>query len=591
MQVKPVVMCSRICYVFNTNTCTGISTIDTQTRMTNLLSEIYGSGPAAQILPDYDAMVREHAADLDTAPSHLTKARSWLIAYPDHILGSDETSLGTLGGFISSRLRPDVGGVHILPCFPWSSDDGFSVMDYDEIDDQYGTWADIERIGAAGDLMLDAVVNHSSAQGEWFRAWRSGTPEFADFFRTEDPQADLSAVVRARQHPLLTKFETSMGDQWVWTTFSEDQADLDYRNPELLLAIVRVLLNYARHGASAIRLDAVGFLWKQAGTPSIHLVETHKIVQLMRAILDATYPEVLLVSETNVPHRENISYLGDGTVPEADMVYQFPLPPLTLHAFGTGDATVLKNWLTTINGIPPETTYFNFLASHDGVGLRPLEGIVDAADVQTIVDACLANGGLVTSRADADGTPVPYELNGTWFDLIRGQHTGDTAMRRHIASHALMFALRGEPAIYLQALLAAPNATDLAKATSEPRAINRRRFSIDEINESLDDSDTPMAESLSALLGMLSWRRESDAFHPIAQQRILSTPSTIVGIERAASSGASARVHVNVSDTSVAIPSDYSGEVRGFNITPSSTDIVLGPYGVAWTTPATPHDA
>jgi glycosidase len=550
--------------------------------MKNLLSEIYGSGLAAQMLPEYEAVIREHSMDLDTVPSHLDKARSWLIAYPDHILGSEETSLEALGGFVSSRLRPDMDGVHILPCFPWSSDDGFSVMDYDDIDERYGTWTDIERIGAAGDLMLDAVVNHASVQGEWFRAWRSGTPEFADFFRTEDPQADLSAVVRARQHRLLTKFETSMGDRWVWTTFSEDQADLDYRNPELLLAIVRVLLNYARHGASAIRLDAVGFLWKQAGTPSIHLVETHKIVQLMRGILDSTYPDVLLVSETNVPHRENISYLGDGTVPEADMVYQFPLPPLTLHAFGTGDSTVLKNWLATINGIPPKTTYFNFLASHDGVGLRPLEGIVDAADVQMIVEACLANGGLVTSRADADGTPVPYELNGTWFDLIRGQYTGNTAMQRHIASHALMFALRGEPAIYLQALLAAPNATDLAEATSEPRAINRRRFLIDEVNRSLDDPNTPMAKSLSALLEMLSWRGESDAFHPIAQQHVLSTPSTIVGIERVAPSGAFARVYVNVSDASVAIPNDHDGEIRGFNITPSSADIVLGPYGVAW---------
>jgi len=547
--------------------------------MKNLLSEIYGPGPAAQILPSYEAMIREHATDLVTAPCHLNQARSWLIAYPDHILGSGVTSLGTLGGFVTSRLRPDMDGVHILPCFPWSSDDGFSVMDYDDIDERYGTWADIERIGAAGNLMLDAVVNHASTQGEWFRAWQSGTPEFAHFFRTEDPQADLSAVVRARRHPLLTEFETSMGDLWVWTTFSEDQADLDYRNPELLLAIVRVLLNYARHGASAIRLDAVGFLWKKAGTPSIHLVETHKIVQLMRAILDATYSGVLLVSETNVPHQENISYLGDGTVPEADMVYQFPLPPLTLHAFGTGDATVLKNWLTTINGIPKKTTYFNFLASHDGVGLRPLEGIVDAADVQMIVEACLANGGLVTSRADADGTPVPYELNGTWFDLIRGQHTGDVAMQRHIASHALMFALRGEPAIYLQALLAAPNATDLAETTSEPRAINRRRFSIDEVNRSLDDPDTPMAKSLSALVEMLSWRGESDAFHPIAQQHVLSTPSTIVGIERVAPSGASVRVYVNVSDTSATISNDQDG------------DIVLGPYGVAWISPAIAHDA
>ena len=529
----------------------------------------------------------EYASGQDAAPDHLHEARSWLIAYPDHISGSGESSLSALGDFVSTRLRPRIDGVHILPCFPWSSDDGFSVMDYTEIDGRYGTWSDIEQIGSAGDLMLDAVVNHASVQGEWFHAWQSGDVGFADFFRVEDPDADLAGVVRARQHPLLTRFATSEGDRWVWTTFSEDQADLDYRNPELLLAITNVLLNYARHGASAIRLDAVGFLWKEAGTASIHLDETHKIVQLMRAVLDVTYPDVLLVSETNVPHRENISYLGDGTGREADMVYQFPLPPLTLHAFGTGDATALKKWLATINGIPSTTTYFNFLASHDGVGLRPLEGLVDRAEVDAIVEACVDNGGLVSSRADSIGIPVPYELNGTWFDLIRGPHTGAIAMQRHIASHALMFSLRGEPAIYLQALLAEPNAVDLADETSDPRSINRRRFSINDVNEALDDSDTQSAKSLTALLEMLAWRKESDAFHPIAQQRVLDTPPSVVGIERVAPSGTTARVYINVADTPVTVHDDLGGDIRGFGVTSSGSGIQLGPYGTAW---ILPHD-
>jgi sucrose phosphorylase len=463
-------------------------------------------------------------------------------------------------------------------------------MDYAEIDERYGTWTDVERIGTAGDLMLDAVVNHASVEGIWFGAWRSGDENFADFFRTEDPDADLSEVVRAREHPLLTTFETSSGKQSVWTTFSEDQADLDYRNPNLLLAIIEVLLGYARHGATAIRLDAVGFLWKEAGTPSIHLPETHKIVQLMRAVLDVTYPDVLLVSETNVPHRENISYLGDGRIPEADMVYQFPLPPLTLHAFGTGDATVLKSWLETINGIPPTTTYFNFLASHDGVGLRPLEGLVDATEVQDIVDACMENGGLVKSRTDSDGNSVPYELNGTWFDLIRGSHADEAALQRHIASHALMFSLRGEPAIYLQALLAEPNDLDLAIATSESRSINRRRFSIDALNAALDDPDTLAAKSLSTLLKMLAWRNESEAFQPIATQRVLKTPSTVVGIERCAASGAKATVLINVSDMAVTLPGEFTGESRGFGATSSPTEVHLAPYGVAWITSLAPPE-
>lgn len=568
-----------------------MTTIDTELRLRAALRDVYGHESATAIWPRFETLIAEHAADPRPMSSHLHEARSWLIAYPDHISSPDKTPLETLGDFVSSRLQPCIGGVHILPCFPWSSDDGFSVKDYHEIEPSYGTWSDIERIGSEGELMLDAVVNHASSRGEWFEAWRSGRDGYSDFFRTEDPDADLSGAVRARQHPLLTKFDTFWGDEWVWTTFSEDQVDLDYRNPELLLAVVGVLLDYARHGASAIRLDAVGFLWKEAGTPSIHLMQTHRIVQLMRAILDATYPNVLLVSETNVPHRENISYLGDGTVPEADMVYQFPLPPLTLHAFGTGDATVLKTWLTTINNIPPTTTFFNFLSSHDGVGLRPLEGLVDSAEVEAIVEACTANGGLVTSRIDTNGDPVPYELNATWFDLIRGEHTGERAMQRHVASHGLMLALRGEPAIYLQALLAERNASDVAEATSEPRAINRRRFSIEDIDAALADPDSLMAQSLTAVLDMLSWRCESEAFHPIASQRIIPTPPTVIGIEREAPSGTTARVYVNVSEVTVSIRDDRAGDVRCLNAETSPDTISLGPYGLAWVLHTTRRDA
>ncbi|MEN8237728.1 MAG: alpha-amylase family glycosyl hydrolase, partial [Actinomycetota bacterium] len=296
-------------------------------RLAELLNEVYGSEAGGEVHERFEALIAQHRPRTHNASDHLHSTDSWIISYPDHMSGHQGTPLEILDAFVQRRLSPFVTGVHILPCFPSSSDEGFSVMDYVEIDEQYGTWADIEHIASHGNLMLDAVVNHASTQGDWFKQWQAGIPPFDGFFRTEDPNADLSRVVRARQHPLLTKFETSHGERWVWTTFSRDQADLDYRNPEVALAMTNVILTYARHGATAIRLDAVGFLWKEAGTSSIHLDNTHRLVQLLRATLDATYPNVLLVSETNVPHAENISYLGDGSTPEADMVYQFPLPP------------------------------------------------------------------------------------------------------------------------------------------------------------------------------------------------------------------------------------------------------------------------
>lgn len=554
------------------------STAAARDRIDGLLSDIYGGTLDSSVRRAFRALVDGHHA---SDGGEGARPCAWLITYPDHV-SDDRAPLAVLREVLDHLLPDQVEGVHVLPCYPSSSDEGFSVKDYTTIDPSFGSWSDIEALARTRHVMLDAVVNHASAQGTWFDEWRRGVPGRAGFFRTEDPTADLTAVVRAREHPLLTRFQTSDGDRWVWTTFSPDQVDLDYRNPAVALAVAEVLLTYAAHGARAIRLDAIGFLWKQAGTPSIHLPETHRVIQLMRAVLDATYPYVALVTETNVPHAENVSYLGDGTVREADMVYQFPLPPLTLHAFATGDATVLETWLRAIGGLPPHTTFFNFLSSHDGVGLRPLEGLVSREDVDLLVAACRANGGRVSSRSGPDGSSVPYELNATWYDLIRGPHGGDDALARHLGSHALMFALRGEPAVYLQSFVAEPNATDLAASTGVARSMNRRRFRFEDLKRRLEDPTTNAARSVDGLGRMLAWRSASSAFDPLAAQRVLDTPAGIVGIERVSADGSVARVHVNVSGSVVSIPRERPTTVRGFRVEADTSGLRVGPWGVGF---------
>ena len=548
------------------------------TRIEVLLDAIYGDR-ADRTVDELASLVEAHRAE-DLGSGRPT---AWLIAYPDHIQGSG-SSLAELGAFADARLPAEFEGLHILPCFPSSSDEGFAVMDYHEIDPAFGTWADIEELARHRHVMLDAILNHASARGRWFSAWRSGDPQFAGFFRTEDPETDLSAVVRARQHPLLTPFETADGEQWVWTTFSADQVDLDFRTPAVAVAATDIVLTYASHGARAIRLDAVGFLWKEAGTSSIHLPQTHQLIQLLRAALDATYPDVVLISETNVPHVENLSYLGDGTVREADLVYQFPLPPLTLHAFATGDATVLKEWLRSLEGLPEHVRFFNFLASHDGVGLRPLEGMVDTTEVQALVAMCEANGGLVNHRTAPDGSRTPYELNATWFDLIRGDRRDDDAMARHLASHALLVALAGEPAIYLQALLGEHNAIDLASETGAARSINRRRFRADELGSMLDDPTSTAARSVDGIGQLLAWRASSPAFGPDSVQRMLDTPPELIGIEREGPGGETARVYVNVADRTIEVEGD-ADRLHGFRTTPIDLGASVGPWGTAWFLP------
>ncbi|MDJ0791769.1 MAG: alpha-amylase family glycosyl hydrolase [Acidimicrobiia bacterium] len=574
-----------------------------QLRIEGLLDDLYGDRSTPELKAAFADLIvtaedRNRTPEATTRPT-ADRPTAWLIAYPDHITG-EHTPLRELGAFADTWLPSEVEGIHVLPCFPSSSDEGFSVMDYHAIDPAFGTWDDISALAEERHLMLDAVLNHASAQGVWFAAWRQGDPARAGFFRTENPDADLSDIVRAREHPLLTEFPTAGGPRWVWTTFSADQVDLDYRNPAVARAAAEVIVEYAAHGATAIRLDAVGFLWKEVGTPSIHLPQTHQLIQLLRAVLDATYPDVVLISETNVPHVENISYLGDGSVAEADLVYQFPLPPLTLHAFTTGDATILSSWLRSLEDLPDHVRFFNFLASHDGVGLRPLEGLVARDEVGELVTACLANGGLVNHRTGPDGRQTPYELNATWFDLIRGPTDGDDALARHLASHAVMLALAGEPAIYLQAMIAEPNDVGLAEQTGAARSINRTRFSSAELGERLSDPSTTTARSVAGIADMLAWRASTPLFGPSGGQRVLETGPDVIGIERFGtdsqsgdSQGASsrrassqrARVFVNVTGREVHVEGLPGSRLVGFRVSTTDDGAQIGPWGTAWFLP------
>lgn len=553
-----------------------------------LLAEIYGPDVADRMAPSVEDVLAGHEARRAEAPTELWTERDvWCITYPDQFQRPGIAPLSTLAAFLDTHLVGLINGVHVLPFFPSTSDEGFAIADHDAVDPRLGSWEDIEAISSRWRLMVDAVVNHASVQGRWFEAWRSGDPAFSDFFRTADPDVDLSRVVRARRHPLLTAFDTAAGQRWVWTTFSADQADLDYRNPEVLIRVLEVVLGYAAHGADVIRLDAVGFLWKEEASPSIHLPQTHRIIQFLRACLGTCYPGVVVITETNVPHEENLSYLGAAGVKEAHAVYQFPLPPLTLHAFATQDATRLAAWLDALEEPRQGTSYLNFLSSHDGVGLRPLEGLIDPADVDLLTAQAEGNGGLVSLRAAAKGTTAPYELNATWFDLIRGPTTGEDALARHLASHAVMLAARGIPALYVQSLLAAENDTAGAATTGRARAINRRRFvDIDALEAELGDPASRAARSLTALGQMIDLRTASRAFHPDARQAILDTPPAVLGIARSSSSGpasaAGARVYVNVAGHPVKIVGE-KGPVRGgHRWRADGGTLELGPWGNAW---------
>ncbi len=333
-----------------------------------------------------------------------------LITYGDQIKEVNKPPLESLHGFIKQYMEESISGIHILPFYPYTSDDGFSVTDYFQVNPDLGVWGHVEEMAQDFDLMFDAVINHISAKSEWFQEYINGNAAYEDFFIEADPALDYSSVRRPRALPLLSPYATSRGTKYIWTTFSEDQIDLNYQSEKVLLKIIQLLFFYIAKGARYLRLDAIGFLWKEQNTSCIHLDKTHKIIQLFRDIFEAVAPDTVIITETNVPHKENISYLGDGSN-EAHMVYQFPLPPLTLHTFLTGNARILLEWAEAISPLSEQTTFFNFLASHDGIGVTPVKEILTEEEIEEMVEKVQEYGGYVSYKNNGNGTKSPYELN------------------------------------------------------------------------------------------------------------------------------------------------------------------------------------
>jgi glucosylglycerate phosphorylase len=469
----------------------------------------------------------------------MTEQDAVLITYGDQIQETGQPLLHTLADFLNEKLEGTVNFVHILPFYPYSSDDGFSVIDFYQVDPALGAWDDIERVGKNFRLMFDAVVNHISHHSEWFQGYRQGKAPYQDYFISMDPNTDLSQVVRPRALPLLTEVETKQGTRYVWTTFSDDQIDLNYANPQVLVEMIDILLFYIEHGAEIIRLDAIAYLWKEAGTSCIHLPQTHAVVKLFRAILDVVAPQVVLITETNVPHEDNISYFGDslpgiGRTDEAQMVYQFPLAPLVLHTFHTGNTTALSEWAASLNTPSPGATFFNFIASHDGIGVNPARGILNEAEIQELVDRIKAHGGQVSYKTNADGSKSVYELNITLYDALNDPNSPNDKidMMRFMASQVIMLSLAGVPGIYIHSLFGSRNCHRCVEKTRRARSINREKFQRHALEAELDTNGSLKGGVFTRYKQLLDLRKDHTAFHPAGNQQVLDLNKTIFGLLR-----------------------------------------------------------
>ncbi|MBC3766221.1 sugar phosphorylase [Neptunicella marina] len=455
-----------------------------------------------------------------------------LITYGDSIEKEGEKPLQTLHCFLERYCKPYINSVHILPFFPYSSDDGFSVIDYSSVNESLGNWTHIAQIADDYRLMADLVINHCSARSAWFDNFIKGEGQGHDFFYTASPQDDLSQVVRPRTSPLLRETVTANGEQHVWCTFSHDQVDFDFRNPEVLITFISIIRQYLDNGVRLFRLDAVAFLWKQIGTPCINLEQTHEAVRLIRTLIEHAQPDAVIITETNIPNRENLAYFGNAN--EAHAIYNFSLPPLLLNTLITGDCTYLKNWMMSMPPAQNGTTYFNFIASHDGIGLRPAEGLLEERELNTLLSTMQQFGGRVSWRVADNGQQKPYEINIALFDALQGTTAGQDkwGMERFVCAHTIMFGLEGIPGLYVHSLLATGNDYDRLANTNQNRSINRHRWNYDKLESELSNQHSQHAKAHKRLTSLLQKRTAQPAFHPNATQFTLQLGSQLFGYWR-----------------------------------------------------------
>jgi len=513
----------------------------------NRLIFLYGEATATATMPELERILQVYYAhkptemtEKDFDPSErFTEKDVILITYGDILRGKERSPLATLAKFCDTYLEGTINTLHILPFFPYSSDRGFSIIDFETVDPNLGTWEDIEDLENRYQLMFDGVINHVSSKSRWFQEFLNGNPYYWDFFLNFVSPVDLTPeqrrlIFRPRTSDILVQFQTINGPKYVWATFSRDQIDLNYRNPHVLMRVIEILLLYVRHGADIIRLDAVTYLWIEPGTPCIHLDQTHEIVKLFRDVLDTVAPGVSLITETNVPHAQNISYFGNGH-DEAQMVYNFSLPPLVLHTFYTEDTTDLSRWATSLIKVSNTTFFFNFLDSHDGIGLMPVKEILQKEAIEYLIQRAQEHGGYISYKTDETGGEEAYEINITWFSALNHKDSDEDIafqVRRFVASRIIALVLQGVPGIYLHSLIGTRNDIEAVLATKTKRDINRTVIDAEAFSNALKDPFSKVSRINRELGRLITIRTKQSAFHPNGKQRVLMISPAIFSVLR-----------------------------------------------------------
>ena len=463
----------------------------------------------------------------------ISEKTSLVICYGDNVNSNQKSSIEVFQNFFKKNLKKYFNAIHFLPFYPSSSDSGFAVKDHYKIEKRIGSWSDIKKISKSSHVMADIVINHSSARGLWFKNFLKKKRPGKDYFLTVNSKFNTSKVVRPRDHKLLKKIDIFGKSDFLWRTFSADQIDLDFKNPSVLLRFIKIMVHLVSNGVTIFRLDAIAYLWKKNGTNCINLKQTHEIVKLLRLISNLLNVETIIITETNLPEKENLSYFGKND--EANWIYNFSLPPLLIHAFLFENSSYLNKWSKKLPNAKFQNSYLNFIASHDGIGMRPTEGILNERSLNNFLKRLKKNGSKFSYRKVQNKSKKVYEANITVFDALKKSDTdpnGKFFLERYIAAHAIMISFEGVPAIYFNSLFGKSNDEAKYVITGNNRDINRYKWSYENITKKLNDKNSKQSIFYQNLGKLLEIKRKQKAFHPNAQRLNINLGSKLFCFKR-----------------------------------------------------------
>lgn len=434
------------------------------------------------------------------------KNRVQLITYADRITGHDLSALDQL---LTTQLKSLFSGVHILPFyFPIDgSDAGFDPIDHTQVDPRLGDWQTVRQIGQHSEIMADLIVNHMSAQSEEFLdvlANAEASPYWDLFLKETDifpvgiTQQQAKQIYRPRPGSCFS--QKTLNDGRVinfWTTFTDNQIDINVESPAGQAYLERVLTLFAQNGVKIIRLDAAGYAIKRAGTSCFMTDESFAFVDTLSRRANELGMET--IAEIHSHFETQIAVAN-----RVNRVYDFALPPLVLHTLFSLNCTALLHWLD----IAPRNC-LTVLDTHDGIGIidagpqgeKP--GLLNAAEVDALVEKIHTNSdgqSRLATGAAASNLDL-YQVNCTFYDAL-GQD--DFA---YLLARAIQFFSPGVPQVYYAGLFAVPNAMALLGKTNVGRDINRPYLTGLDLNEAFE---RPIVKGLMKLI---EFRNTHDAFN------------------------------------------------------------------------------